>query len=118
MRTNPVDMGPAWYDSAAIQGIVKVVMRDEAIDGILILMMFASANREAVANLSAALGQGRGRKPVISCLIAPPGIWDQQVTALEESGALVNLPAPERAAYAMSRLWERQRMNETEWSRR
>ena len=29
LRTNPVDMGPAWYDSSAIQGIVRAVMEDE-----------------------------------------------------------------------------------------
>ena len=26
LRTNPVDMGPAWYDSSAIEGIIRAVM--------------------------------------------------------------------------------------------
>lgn len=51
LRTNPVDMGPAWYSAAATSGIVRAVMEDDHIDGILMLMMFASANREAVSAL-------------------------------------------------------------------
>ena len=31
LRTNPVDMGPAWYDSDAIKGIVQAVMDDEKV---------------------------------------------------------------------------------------
>ncbi|OPX36218.1 MAG: hypothetical protein B1H13_14915, partial [Desulfobacteraceae bacterium 4484_190.3] len=33
LRTNPVDMGPAWYDSAAITGIVQAVLEDENVHG-------------------------------------------------------------------------------------
>jgi acyl-CoA synthetase (NDP forming) len=104
LRTNPVDMGPAWYDSSAIRGIVRAVMGDENVDGILLLMMFASANREAVAGLSELFLEWKQKKPVITCLIAPPGIWDEQIRHLENAGALINFPTPERAAKAMDSL--------------
>jgi acyl-CoA synthetase (NDP forming) len=106
LRTNPVDMGPAWYDSSAIAGIMRAVMEDERVDGILLLMMFASANREAVAGISDALIKNRQKKPVVACLSAPPGIWDDRVLDLEKKGALINVPTPERAARSMASLWE------------
>ncbi len=104
MRSNPVDMGPAWYDSRAIEGIVRAVAADPGIDGILLLMMFASANREALPNLVPFLTGWRQRKPLIGCLVAPPGVWDPHVRRLEEAAALVHLPTPERAARAMASL--------------
>jgi len=106
LRTNPVDMGPAWYNSSAIAGIVKAVMEDEFVDGILLLMMFASANREAVSGISGFLIESRQKKPVVACLMAPPGIWDDQVQELEERGALVHVSTPERAARVMAGLWK------------
>jgi acetyl-CoA synthetase (ADP-forming) len=105
IRTNPVDMGPAWYDSSAIGGIIKAVMEDGNTDGIMLLMMFASANREAVARVSDLLVEWNQRKPVITCLVSPPGIWDGQVGALEKAGAIFNLPTPERAAKVMAGLY-------------
>jgi acyl-CoA synthetase (NDP forming) len=99
-------MGPAWYDSAAIAGIMRAVMEDPRVDGIILLMMFASANREAVAGMSDFLIESRQKKPVIACLSAPPGIWDDQVLRLEKKGALINVPTPERAARSMANLWE------------
>ncbi len=106
LRTNPVDMGPAWYDSSAIKEIIQAVMDDDNVDGTLILMMFASANVGAVSGISDLLKKWAQKKPVISCIQSPPGIWDEQIGALEESGALVNYPTPERAARAMVNLWE------------
>jgi acyl-CoA synthetase (NDP forming) len=105
MRSNPVDMGPAWYDSGAIQGIVKAAAEDDGVDGIILLMMFASANREALPNLAPFLLQWRQRKPIIACCAAPPGIWDADLDHLQMSDALVNLPTPERAAEAMAALF-------------
>jgi acyl-CoA synthetase (NDP forming) len=106
LRTNPVDMGPAWYDSAAIAGIVRAVLEDDNVDGILLFMMFASANVDAVERMTDLLKGWAQQKPVISCIISPPGIWDNQVKDLEHAGALVNYPTPERAAEAMANLWK------------
>ena len=105
LRINPVDMGPAWYDSAAIRKIVHAVMEDNNVNSILLLMMFASANVDAVKDLAPILKTWKQRKPVIGCLVAPPGIWDEQIKDLESSGALVNYPTPERAAAALVALW-------------
>jgi len=109
LRTNPVDMGPAWYNSNAVQGIVRAVMEDENVDGIILLMMFASANREVVPNLSELFIEWNQKKPVITCLISPPGIWDEHVVNLEKAGAIINLSSPERAAKAMAYLWQYKR---------
>jgi acyl-CoA synthetase (NDP forming) len=109
LRTNPVDMGPAWYDSEAIEEIVRAVMDDENVGGILFLMMFASANVDALKGISGLLEKWGQQKPVISCIMSPPGIWDKQVRALEDSGALINYPTPERATRAMAHLWRYRR---------
>ena len=104
LRTNPVDMGPAWYNSTAIKNIVRTVMDDSHINGIILQMMFASANRDVVLVLSELLNSYKQQKPVISCVLSPPGIWDEQVRSLEESRSLVNYPTPDRAASAMANL--------------
>ncbi len=106
LRTNPVDMGPAWYDSSAIQGIVQAVMDDEKVHGILFLMMFASANVEALAGISGLLKQWAQKKPVVSCILSPPGIWDDQIEDLENQGVIVNYATPERAASVMADMFE------------
>ncbi|MBW1781756.1 MAG: CoA-binding protein [Deltaproteobacteria bacterium] len=110
LRSNPVDMGPAWYDAAAIRGIIQTVMDDENVNGILLLMMFASANRDAVRGITDLLKTWKQRKPLFSCIVSPPGIWDDQISDLETSGALINFPTPERAAQAMVNLWRYQKL--------
>ncbi len=105
LRTNPVDMGPAWYDASAIAGIIQNVMTDPRVDGILLLMMFASANVDALKGIKDLLTAWRQKKPLLSCIQSPPGIWDAQIKDLEDAGALVNFPTPERAAMAMVNLW-------------
>ncbi len=62
LRTNPVDMGPAWYDSSAIKGIVQAVMYDDNVDGIILLMMFASANVNALRGISDLLKEWAQKK--------------------------------------------------------
>lgn len=106
LRTNPVDMGPAWYDSDAIAGIVQAVLVDDHVDTILLFMMFASANVNALLGMSDLLKQWAQKKPVIGCILSPPGIWDEQVRDLEEAGALVNYPTPERAGRVAAALYK------------
>jgi acetyl-CoA synthetase (ADP-forming) len=105
LRTNPVDMGPAWYDSSATGRIIRAVMDDENVNGILLLIMFASANIDVLKGISNFILDWRQKKPFITCISAPPGIWDDEIRRLEESGAMVNYPTPERAARAMVNLW-------------
>lgn len=105
LRSNPVDMGPAWYDPEAMATIVRAVMEDDHVHGILVFTMFASANVDVVKGLTPLLKDWKQRKPVLSCIVSPPGIWDDQIKDLEDSGALVNYPTPERAAAVMAALW-------------
>lgn len=104
LRVNPVDMGPAWYDSEATVGILRAVMGDENVSGILLFMMFASANVDSVKGLSFLLKESNQTKPLLTCISAPPGIWDEQVKRYEQAGVLVNFPTPERAARVMINL--------------
>jgi acyl-CoA synthetase (NDP forming) len=103
IRTNPVDMGPAWYDSGAIKGIVHAVLEDKQVDAVILCIMFASANRASVGILADLLLQPREKKPVICCISAPKGIWDEEIKRLEASG-IPNFPTPERAAKALSNM--------------
>jgi acyl-CoA synthetase (NDP forming) len=97
-------MGPAWYDSGAIKGIVQAVLEDENIDAIILCIMFASANRTSVRVLSDLLLQWKTNKPVICCMSAPPGVWDEGIEILEQSG-IPNYPTPERAAQTLANLY-------------
>lgn len=106
LRTNPVDMGPAWYKASAIEGIIRAVMKDDHVDGLLLLMMYASANRGAPAGITPLLLEWKQKKPVVSCLVSPPGIWDEEIRTLESGKAVMNCPTPERAAMAMASLWK------------
>ena len=106
LRTNPVDMGPAWYDSSATGRIIRAVMDDENVNGILLFIMFASANIDVLKGISNFIMDWRQKKPFITCISAPPGIWDDEIRRLEESGAMVNYATPERAARAMVNLWK------------
>jgi len=111
ISTNPVDMGPAWYDSEAIKGIVKTVLEDKNIDAILLCIMFASANRAAVGILTGLLSERRTNKPILCCFSAPPGIWDDEIKRLEGSG-IPNYPTPERAAKTLVHLFRYKKMRE------
>jgi len=104
LRLNPVDMGPAWYDSEAVAGILKAVLRDKKVNGILLFMMFASANVDSIKSLSFLMEEGEPKKPLITCLSAPPGIWDEHIKRYEDAGILVNFSTPEKAAEAMVNL--------------
>ncbi len=104
IRTNPVDMGPAWYDSEAIKGIVQTVLQDEQIDAVLLCIMFASANRSAVGILADLLVNRKTGKPILCCFSAPAGIWDDEINRLGEAG-VPNYPTPERAAKALVHLF-------------
>jgi acyl-CoA synthetase (NDP forming) len=111
LRTNPVDMGPAWYDSEAIKGIVHAVLEDKNIDAIMVCIMFASANRAAVGILADLLLQRKTNKPVLCCFSAPPGIWDDEIRRFEGSG-IPNYPTPERAAKALVNLFRFKKVRE------
>ncbi len=102
IRSNPVDMGPAWYDSEATKGIVEAVLEDEGIDAVILCVMFASANRASAEVLSNFFLKRAG-KPVLCCFSSPAWIWNEEVNRIEASG-LPNYPTPERAARSLVNL--------------
>ena len=104
IRTNPVDMGPAWYDSEAIKEIVHTVLEDKNINASILCIMFASANRSAVGILTDLLLQRKINKPILCCFSSPAGIWDDEIKRLEGSG-IPNYPTPERAARTLVNLF-------------
>lgn len=104
IRTNPVDMGPAWYDPEAIREVVNSVLRDEDVHAIVLCIAYASANRRAVEGLAELLKDWSKKKPIVCCLSSPEGIWDGGIRSLEEGG-VPNYHTPERAARALGNLW-------------
>jgi acetyl-CoA synthetase (ADP-forming) len=107
IRTNPVDMGPAWYSPEAIIEITAAVEQDSNIDGIIFLATYASANLALVKTMRDYLKDKRSlklEKPLIACFAAPPAIWWDDIRAMDKEGVVV-LPTPERAARAMGALW-------------
>jgi acyl-CoA synthetase (NDP forming) len=107
IRTNPVDMGPSWYDPKNIIEILKTVLDDENTDGVIFLAMYASANlklAEGVVEYMKAVDPFR--KPVVACFTAPPGIWDEPIAALDRKKGMAILSTPERAAQAMANMWK------------
>jgi len=106
IRSNPVDMGPAWYDPRAIVRILEAVLEDEGTDGVLFLNMFASANLRLAEGVREYMERREGlRKPVIACFSSPPGVWDEEVKRMDRKKGFVVLPTPERAAKAMANLY-------------
>jgi len=105
IRTNPVDMGPAWYNPRAMLEILQAAVKDENTDGVIFLAMYASANlklAEELENYMATLPPFR--KPVMACFTAPSGIWNESIRRLDRRKGMVVLRTPERAAKTMSNL--------------
>jgi acyl-CoA synthetase (NDP forming) len=82
---------------------VEAVLRDQKIDGVVLCIMFASANRAAAGALANLILETGRDKAVTCCFSAPLGIWDEEIKRLEESG-IPNYPTPERAAKALANL--------------
>jgi len=107
IRTNPVDMGPAWYNPKNIIEILKAVINDEHTDGIIFLAMYASANLKLAEGMVEYMkAVSPFQKPVVACFPAPPGIWDEPIQALDRKKGVAVLPTPERAVEAMANLWK------------
>ncbi len=103
LRSNPVDMGPAWYSPEAITEVADAALGDVKVDGVVLCIAYASANVGAVESLSPVLTNWAGKKPIVSCLSAPDEIWREGIGMLEAVG-VANYPTPERAAAALGNL--------------
>ena len=92
-----------------------MAVADEGTDGVIFLTMFASANVKVARELKAYLANAEPfPKPVIACLTAPPGIWEEEIKALDGKNGMVIVPTPERAAQAMGNLWKVNRLMHAE----
>lgn len=108
MRTNPIDMGPAWYDSQRCRRIVEVALADENVDGLILYAAYASANEDWPRELAKWWPQRAYRKPVVACFPAPAGIWVEEKIELEQNGLPI-YSTPEIAVEAFVGLVERLR---------
>lgn len=109
IRTNPVDMGPAWYSPQTMLDILKVTLEDEGIDGVIFIAMFASANLEVTKTMEGLMKDIEPfEKPVIACFTAPAGVWDDEIARMDGEKGVAIIHTPERAAKAMGNLWKMQ----------
>ena len=107
IRTNPVDLGPAWHKMSVLKSTIQTILEDESVSALLLFFALG----ETFSGLSELFGEMGGRKPILSSIPIEPGSrWDTEIKSLEESGILVNYPTPERAAMAMAGLWEYSRI--------
>lgn len=112
IRTNPVDMGPAWYSPKDMLQILQAALADRATDGVIFLAMYASANLRLAAELEEYMHTvSTFDKPVIACFTAPPGIWDEAIRDLDRKKGMAILPTPERAVQAMGNLWKTRQLS-------
>jgi acyl-CoA synthetase (NDP forming) len=103
IRSNPIDMGPAWYDTETIKKVIEVVLADENIDGVLLYSAYASANRSLLNEITSLLKSDTRVKPIISCFPSPTGVWVEEKQEFVRS-RVVFYPTPERAAKVMGSL--------------
>lgn len=103
IRTNPVDLGPAWYNAEAMRGIIQLVLSDENIDAMIFCIVYASINRHLTKMLIELFETESKKKPILTCISAPEGIWDDDIRSLQNVG-VVNFSTPERAAQALGNL--------------
>jgi len=109
IRTNPVDMGPAWYSPKTMLDILKVTLEDEGIDGVIFIAMFASANLEVTKTMEGLMKDIEPfKKPVVACFTAPAGVWDEEIKRMDGEKGVAIIHTPERAAEAMGNLWKMQ----------
>jgi acyl-CoA synthetase (NDP forming) len=112
LRSNPVDMGPAWYSPEAIAEVAEAALGDPDVHGVVLCIAYASANIRAVQSLSPVVQRWAREKPIVCCLSAPGEIWREGIRALEEAG-VPNYPTPERAAAALGNLWRYRSLSRT-----
>ena len=79
IRTNPVDMGPTWYNAGNILAILKAVLEDEGTDGVIFIFEYRFENSEDIAHIIpgralvdwiGANGDGGSRLLIVSCVFA------------------------------------------------
>lgn len=101
MRTNPVDMGPAWYNWETCKETIRIIGIDKNVDALVILAAYASANEAIVRTIAETLRTIACQKPVATCFPSLGNFWSKEKKRLES----VNVPVystPERAIKALA----------------
>ena len=107
IRTNPVDMGPTWYNAGNILAILKAVLEDEGTDGVIFIAMFASANVHLAKAMAEYMkGIDPFKKPVVGIFTAPKGIWDDEIAEMDGKKGVSIIPTPERVGVVLGNLWK------------
>ncbi len=111
IRSNPVDMGPAWYDAKSSLEILQAALEDEGTDGVIFIAMFASANVGLAKSLAEHLRTAPAfNKPVVGVFTAPRGVWDKEIAQMDGAGGISIVPTPERAGALMGDLFRANRL--------
>lgn len=105
MRSNPVDLGPGWYNLEFLKKILKAICGDNDIAAVLLIIVFGEANRDFVKGISAMLADLAERKPMVGCFSFPSQEWAEDIVALENASSFVSYPTPGRSAAALANLW-------------
>ena len=106
IRSNPVDMGPAWYDAKSSLEILRAAVEDENTDGVIFIAMFASANVGIVKSMAEYLKTATPfKKPVVAVFTAPSGIWEKEIARMDGANGISIVPTPERAGAVMGDLF-------------
>ena len=92
------------YDVKLMQKIIQAVIDDTQIHALLFMVVYGTANKDAVKATSQILIQAAQKIPVATCFSAPFHLWDRDVAALEQNGVL-NYPSPERAGRVLINLY-------------
>ena len=109
MRSNPIDMGSAWYDSETIGKVIEVVLAEENVDSLLLYAAYASANKPLLNEISNLLKSASCNKPIICCFPSPTGVWVEEKRSFVESDIAL-YATPERAAEALAGLVKRRQI--------
>lgn len=67
IRTNPVDMGPAWYNWETCRKVVETVSIDDNVNALVVLAAYASANEPLVREIVELLKALAHQKPIVAC---------------------------------------------------
>ncbi|MDR3570123.1 MAG: CoA-binding protein [Syntrophobacteraceae bacterium] len=106
IRSNPVDMGPAWYDAKGSLDILRAAVEDQNTDGVIFIAMFASANVGLAKALAEYLKTAPPfKKPVAAVFTAPLCIWDKEIEQMDGANGISIVPSPERAGAVMGDLF-------------
>lgn len=113
IRTNPVDLGPAWNNMCILKKSIQAVLEDEITSSVLLFFVFGPPTEDNFISLSEVFEKNLNLKPVVTSFLAQVGSkWENEIKLLEQANIIHNYPTPERAARAVASLWEFKKIRE------